>query len=220
MRHENERNEVADAEQPVSQEPKPQAPLPTPPPKRDGETPAEKKERLRLTRAWREQRNERMFRMNCRGVTFDELATTFKLSVTAVHKIIKAKAKAVRDSGQEDIDLIRTQQLQVISTLKQGWTNRAVLEAAEASDSNNALPEGKAIARVMQLFEREARLLSLDSIQVKGDPDQPIKIQGDTAQLLQEFLKMALAAVKPFPGAGEAILQAMLGEGEQAAESA
>ena len=125
------------------------------------ETPMERRERLRQAKAVRERRNQLMFALNCRGTTIEELAGTFKLSVAAVRKIIKAETTARWNTEQEEIELIRTLRLCLIRSHLQVWSGLAVIEANEAADLSKPTPDGKALKRMLQLIDQEARLMGL-----------------------------------------------------------
>lgn len=183
------------------------------------ETPEERKQRQREARAERERRDQRVFVASSRGITVEEIALQFGMTARAVAKVIAKKQKAFRDTGEADADNIRIAQLVLIKSYKQYWATRAAAEAVEAASENNKIPEGRALGRVLQLLAEERKAGGVDTLQITGDPDNPIKIEADTARLLQEFVELAISAVKPFPGAGEAIIAALAQKGSEETES-
>ena len=182
------------------------------------ETPAERKERLAKAKAEREARNKRMFAMNQRGVPMDEIAETYGMSVTHVARIIKAKAKALRATGEGDDEINRMHQLGMVRLMKQGWANRAIQESVEASNLENETPEPRAFNVMMQILERESKILGLDILTVSGDPDNPITVDGiGVDQALQKMLQVVLVALEPYPPEiTKAVLDAITGAGSTA----
>ena len=177
------------------------------------ETPEERKERLATARAEREARNKRMFAMNLRGVSMEEIAESYSMSIGAVAKIIRAKAKALRDQGECDDEINRMHQLGMVRRMKQGWANRAIQESVEASNLENEPPEPRAFNVMMQILERESKILGLDIVKVSGDPENPLQVDGiDAGVAVQKLLQVVLVALEPFPEATEAVQLAVIGQ--------
>ena len=169
-----------------------------------------------IVRRKRAERDERIWQASCRGFRPNRLATDFGLGVHQVEAILKRKLAELNRADLNSPVNVRNMRLELIWRVLPGVSQK-VVDAADQSVLDSKGFDVGVHTFWLNLLEREARYVGADqtNVTVSGDPNSPVKIEGDTARLLQEFLKMALAAVEPFPGAGEAILQAMLGEGGQ-----
>ena len=162
----------------------------------------------------RAQRNERIWQASCRGYTSAQLSEQFGVSATAIEKVVKKKVAEARRSEMESSDTLRAMRLALIRRVLPGYTQKVVDEADTGVSGGKPDP---AIATIwLNLLRREAQYAGIDqaNVTVSGDPENSLKI--DALGVAQEILKMSIAAVKPWPGAGEAILAAMRQDPQEA----
>ena len=164
----------------------------------------------------RAQRDERIWQASLRGYTATQLSAQFGVSATAIEKVVKKKAVEIRTSDMESSDILRTMRLALIRRVLPGYTQKVIDEADTGVSGGK--PDPVVATLWLNLLAREAQYAGIDqaNVKVSGDPDKPLKVEGDTLGVAQEILKMAIAAVKPWPGAGEAILAAMMQDPQEA----